>query len=174
MFEYILDNKEWIFSGIGVSILGLIFLFFKYFLKKDISHEKNLEIISRNIPNSETSNLAPNSDIAQEEVFKIMQDFESLPPLQLDDIRSHYRGLNVDWMSEYSSANKKDDDLIRVSLDLITKSFRPISVYCEVKLSEYKQFSILKRKAKIRVIGEVINFEPYHIELSNVKLIFQK
>jgi hypothetical protein len=174
LFEYILDNKEWIFSGIGVFILGLIFLFFKYFLKKDRSQEKNIEIISRNIPNSEISNLAPTSDIAQEEVFKIIQDFESLPPLQLDDIRRHYRGLNVDWMTEYSSVYKKDDDVIRVSLHLITKSFRPISVHCEVKLSEYKQFSILKRKAKIRVTGKVIEFRPYSIELSDVKLVFQK
>lgn len=174
MFEYILNNKEWIFSGIGVSILCLIFLFFKYFLKKDRSQDKNLKIISRNIPDSEKTKLNPTSDIAQEDVLKIMLEFESLPPLQLDDIRTHYRGLNVDWMTEYSSAYKKEDDIIRVSLDLITKSFRPITVWCEVKLSEYKQFSILKRKAKIRVIGKIIEFEPYHIELSVVNLVFQK
>jgi len=174
MIEYILDNKEWIFSGIGVSVLGLLFLIFKYSFKKGSSSDKNIKSIPSNIPKFETPNLAPTGDIAQEEVYKIMQEFESLPPLQLDDVKSHYRGLNVDWMTEYLSAYKKDDDLIRVSLELITKSFRPIFVHCEVNLSEYKQFSILKKKAKIRVIGEIIAFETYSIELSNVKLAFQK
>lgn len=103
-----------------------------------------------------------------------MQEFESLPPLQLDDVLSHFKGLNVDWMTEYLSAHKIDDDLIQVTLTLITKYFRPIYVDCKVKLSEYKKFSILKIKAKIRVIGEIIAFGPYSIGLSNVRLFFQK
>jgi hypothetical protein len=99
---------------------------------------------------------------------------EKMPPLHLDEVRKKYVGLNVDWFAEYSSAYKLNDDLIRVALTAITKSFRPISVWCEVRLSEYKQFSILKKKTKVRVIGTILKFGDYYFELSNVKLFFQK
>lgn len=43
MIDYILNNKEWIFSGIGVSAIALIFLCFKYFFRQNNPpHRKNI------------------------------------------------------------------------------------------------------------------------------------
>jgi len=184
MVDYILNNKEWIFSGIGVAIfIYLIPLLIRHLYKK--KHPvfiKDKDIISSNIntisniTKPEYHEIVQDSAMPQDDVLKIIEELEEMPPLHLDDVTKNYVGINVDWLTEYSSASKitKDDDLIDVSLYLISKSFRPICVRCEVNLSDYKQFSILKRNAKIRVVGKIAKFRPYYIELSNVKLFFLK
>ena len=35
MFDYIMKDKEWIFSGMGVSLVGIVLLVFKYFWHKN-------------------------------------------------------------------------------------------------------------------------------------------
>jgi hypothetical protein len=112
-------------------------------------------------------------DVPQDKVYQIIQELQLIPPLHVDDIKKHYVGLKVDWLTEYYSAYKKNDDWIRVNLTLITESSRPIDVNCEVKLSEYKQFAILKRGSKVRVTGEIAKFESYSFEMSNVRLFFE-
>lgn len=175
MLDYILKNKEWIFSGAGVSAVGLLFLALRYFFRRNaLIHRKNEQSIPTNTPESQPHRMIQPGDIPQEDVYRILQELEEMPPLHLEDVIQNYIGLSVNWLTEYGSAYKKDDDLIRVLLTLTTKSFRPINVSCEVKLSEYKQFSILKRKAKVRVMGNISKFEPYSFELSNVKLFFEK
>jgi hypothetical protein len=175
LLDYILKNKEWIFSGIGVTVIVLLGLVFKYLLrKKDVTNRKNVESIQNNSGESDISKIGQAGDMAQEDVYRIIQELEGMPPLHIDDVTKNYIGLNVDWLTEYNSAYKKGGDLIRVFLTLITESNRPINVRCEVKLSEYKQFSILKRNAKVRVIGKIASFDSYDIELSNIKLFFQK
>jgi hypothetical protein len=177
VLDYILNNKEWIFSSIGVSVIILLLgLAFKYCFRKNggVIFRKDVESIRNNIGESEIPKIVEGGDMAQEDVYGIIQELERMPPLHLYDVTKKYIGLNVDWLTEYASAHKKDEDLIRVFLYLITKSFRPIYVFCEVNLSEYNQFSILKRNAKVRVIGKISHFDCYYIELSKVKLFFQK
>ena len=171
MLDYILKNKEWIFSGIGVSTIALLFLCFKYFFRRNRSHTQNA---ADNTSNSESILEVSDGEFPQEDVYRIMKELEKMPPLHVDDMRRNYVGLKVDWLTEYFSAYEKDDDLIRVNLTLLTKSTRPINVNCEVKLSEYKKFSILKRGAKVRVVGEIAKFESYSFDLSKVMLFFHK
>lgn len=176
MLDYIMENKEWIFSGIGISAGGVIFLVFKYFWHRN----QNIKAMPRtsSAPQTPIITGSPsqtiNSDIPQDDIYRIVQEVEDMPPLHFDDVRKNYIGLNVDWLTEYHSAYKKSDDLIRVDLTAITKSFRPINVYCEVSLSEYKQFSILKRKARVRITGTISKFDSHSFWLSNVKLYFQQ
>lgn len=34
MLDWIMNNKEWVFSGIGISLIGAIISLIKYFLRK--------------------------------------------------------------------------------------------------------------------------------------------
>lgn len=174
MLDYIMKNKEWIFSGIGVSLIaGLLFV-----IKHVWQTNKKIETVANTVALPEPaakgieSQDVKSTDILQDDIERVVQEVEDMPPLHLDDVRKNYIGLYVDWMTEYCSAYKKDDDIIRVSLTAITTCFRPINVNCEVSLSEYKQFSILKRKAKVRIVGTISKFDSYSFELSNVKLFF--
>ena len=73
MFDYILKNKEWIFSGIGVSAITIIFLVFKNFWRKN----QNIETI----PNSTAGSQAPTitSDIPQDDIYKIVREWKRCP-----------------------------------------------------------------------------------------------
>jgi len=170
LIDYILKNKEWIFSGIGVSTIALLFIIFKYFI-----HHKT-PLTNKDKPkgtNVQSDSVIQSGDIPQNQVYRIIKEIEEMPPLQLDSIRKHYIGLNVDWLTEYYSAYKAENGLIKVYLTLITESFRPINVNCEVNFSEYKQFSIVKRGTKIKIIGEISKFEDYSFWIKNAKLFFQ-
>jgi len=169
MIKYILDNKEWIFSGIGVLFFSGIFILIRYLILRNRKViPPTIEGISEDLKVEATQN----SDISQFDVPKIMKSLDDIPPLQLEENLKKFTGLNINWTATYSSAYKKEDDSARIRLDLDVKSFRPITLWCEVKLSDYKKLKILKKNTKIRIIGEITKFENYHIKLSNVKLIF--
>ena len=171
MLDYILKNKEWIFSGIGVSTIVLLFLCFKYFFRRN--NPPNRQNTLNSTPNPQPGTMVQAGDIPQDEVYRIVKEIEEMPPLHVHDVRKNYIGLKVDWLTEYGLAHKRNDDFIQVILTLATKSTLRLGVVCEVKLSEYKQFSILKRGAKIRVVGEIAKFESDFFEISNVRLFFQ-
>lgn len=56
MFTYILENKEWIFSGIGISVIGLMFYFFKSKQKNSTAINENSNSVIVNINNTQENN----------------------------------------------------------------------------------------------------------------------
>jgi hypothetical protein len=95
--------------------------------------------------------------------------------LLINDFRKNYIGLTANWCTKYVSARKVDDSSIRVMLELLTplRLLRPVHIWCVVDLSEYKQFSVLKRRARIRITGNIAELEWDSITLSNVTLYFE-
>lgn len=169
MIKYILNNKEWIFSGIGVLFFSGFIILIRYLIpkiKKFFTPANDVITEDSEIENNQKS------DISQFDVPSIMKSFDDVPPVQLEENLKKFVGLNINWTATYSSAYKKTEDSVRISLDLNVNSFRPITLWCEVNLSEYNQLNILKKNTQIRIIGEIAKFEVYHIELSNVTLIF--
>jgi len=111
--------------------------------------------------------------MSQDDVGRIIKELDDMPPLHIDDITKNYIGFDVNWITRYSSASKYKDDLITVSLTIGLKHTpMPILISCTVKLSDYRQFSILKSGAKVRVVGKIDKFDHYYINLSDVKLFF--
>lgn len=62
MIDFIMKNKEWIFSGIGVTILGLLG---KFLFKKNKPKSKN--VINNNITINNQSNLSQKNELVEEE-----------------------------------------------------------------------------------------------------------
>ncbi len=56
MFTYILENKEWIFSGIGISVIGLMFYFLKSKQKNSTVINENSNSVIVNINNTQENN----------------------------------------------------------------------------------------------------------------------
>ncbi len=188
---------SWIIVGVVVSILMAVLLYSCYWFGynfKDLFPKltktgpalakPEQEVIATELAKPEQEVITPmprdittilqTCNMPQNDVLRLINYLEALPPLLVADLTKHYIGLTVDWLTEYSSARKRTDSLIRVCLFLITDSYRPIQVWCEVDLLEYKRFSILKSKAKIRVTGNIVGFHPYYVELSNVRLYFEQ
>jgi hypothetical protein len=198
MLDYILKNKEWMFSGIGVAIILLIINYFSQ--KKSTKTSKDIESIPSSVKqpevfevkqinskgdddtdtdklsrsdNEQETYITKQSYITQEDARRITRELDEMPPLHIDDVTKNYIGFNVDWITEYFSAHKIKDDLIGVRVFIeASGTVRPIVIHFQVYLSEYKQFSILKSGDKIRVTGQIVKFEPYIIELSNVRVFF--
>jgi hypothetical protein len=163
ILDYIFKNKEWIFSGIGVTLLGLFFFLIKHFLsKKSPMIREEIKNIAETSTNLEPIKIIRSSAMSQEDVGRIMKELDDMPPLHIDDITKNYLGFDVNWLTRYSSASKDKDDLINVCLTIdLRHTVRPILIYCTVKLSDYRQFSILKSGAKVRVVGKIDKFDHY-------------
>ena len=164
MIKYILDNKEWVFSGIGVLFFSGIFILIRYLT---LRNRKVIPSTIKGISEDLKVEAAQNSDISQFDVPKIMKSLDDIPPLQLEENLKKFTGLNINWTATYSSAYKKEGDHARIRFDLDVKSFRPVTLWCEVKLSDYKKLKLLKKNAKIRIIAQDAKFNP--VTISNNK-----
>ena len=107
ILDYIFKNKEWIFSGIGVTLLGLFFFLIKHFLsKKSPMIREEIKNIAETSTNLEPIKIIRSSAMSQEDVGRIMKELDDMPPLHIDDITKNYLGFDVNWLTRYSSASK--------------------------------------------------------------------
>lgn len=44
MEDWIIANKEWLFSGIGVSVIGLIYAFFRWIHKGEAKDKPQMQV----------------------------------------------------------------------------------------------------------------------------------
>ena len=135
MFNWISTNKEWLFSGVGVSVvLGLIYLL------RNLGKQRDRSMVgitpTSEMPQNSVANLAlsaPAPPVARILPLEIYDAVRDLPPLQ------QYEGLHVDWNAELYSASKVHGDDSRVWLALDHKSesesWRYVLIFCEVSIS---------------------------------------
>jgi hypothetical protein len=103
MLKYFIDNKEWIFSGIGIFLLAGGISLLKYFLDKRRDKEK-------------FRTTTKFSDIT---VKKIFDEIQSTPPFQQDAASKHYNGIRVRWEGRLLSVERdkyldKNEHIVRV------------------------------------------------------------
>ncbi len=102
MFEWLWKNKEWIFSGCGVSVLGIVFLAFR----NRSSHKLNSQQLS-SMPNGTSPSgakvydtvLASGSHRIETKPSgnEIAVTVDKSPPYQTAQIGANYVGLVVSW-----------------------------------------------------------------------------
>lgn len=61
--EWIIDNKEWFFSGVGVFILGLIITFFSWLFRKKQKSDDNISVSMKQKGGKNSKNYQSNGDI---------------------------------------------------------------------------------------------------------------
>ncbi len=180
ILECLDKNKEWLFSGVGVAIVGCLgtLLWRKFFPRtasKDeavvilqVSNEKLEQAIT-----SKTLNETPPAHItriASITVAEITEALEKAPPLQKDEVAQHYNGLNVQWETRLWNATKEGDDSIRLTLDFGSGDTN--LVFCNVRLSDYRELGVLPKGAPITVMGRIRAVAPKSATLENVQLFF--
>ena len=90
--------------------------------------------------------------------------------MQKNQVAKNYEGLHVEWDSKLSNAETKGGD--NVLLLLVIGGPIGEYIYCEVKLSDYKELGILKKGAPIRVTGRIKKVKDAYLELDEVQLFF--
>ncbi|MDE3188446.1 MAG: hypothetical protein KGM96_13110 [Acidobacteriota bacterium] len=121
MFEWLIRNKEWLFSGVGVpAVLAVAVLFRKLVLKKfkhlvsspttDTPHLDTLGLRQASFASAvgRTASLPSGNEIA----VKV----DNAPPYQRDQIGANYVGLIVSWPVIFFSLFALDEKRCAVTL----------------------------------------------------------
>jgi hypothetical protein len=181
MFQFILDNKEWLFSGIGVPIFIAIFVVIKNFLwkkKKPIPIKRNSEIVTNLNPSGEkgiTSDeiIVPINQISSITCQKIGELIKNAPPLQRDEVKKNFVGIKVLWDAYLCLASKDDEGIVSLWLSTGNELKDNIySIHCTVAIEKYPELGILPEGSRIKIQGEIAEADIYDIKLINVILCF--
>ena len=95
------NNKVWLFSGVGVAVIGAIFASFRH-IKTDKDEKTQLVIHVHNNhavtqDNDETDVTSASIERISSVTFEMMRDaIENAPPLQRDDVKRNYVGIKIE------------------------------------------------------------------------------
>ena len=178
IIDQIDKNKEWLFSGIGVAIGGLILNWIRRRMFPDKQHSPAARVVAQgsDSPALESRDQSTPPAVASVkktsgvEFSKILSVLRNAPPLQKADVVKHYVGINVQWETRLWSADKDDKDNVRLSLDVDSKE--TTLVHCSVRLSDYRELGVMERGAPITVIGKISAISTLWVDLEDVQLFF--
>lgn len=165
-----------IIFGLGVTVGQTTFI-------KEIFNKKTeAPIQQQTSPPAETKNNSANTtpiDKANTDSLKmseptpiqISEEISKAPPLQQADIARRYEGIKVDWELIFIHAEEKGNDNVLVLLAPGDSAYI-CWVRLGVKLSRYKELSIMDKGKKIRVEGTIYNADPLYVTLQGVKLTY--
>lgn len=178
IIDFLNRNKEWLFSGIGVVLLGLILTALRNRIFPVKNHAPSATVTFQegsSPPQEKLDQLAP-SETAQVtkthtiELSQIASALNKAPPLQKTDLVKHYIGLNVQWETLLWNAERIDDDNVRLVLDFGSANTQ--LVFCSVRLSDYRELGIMEKGTPITVIGRISEVSTSSATLEDVQLFF--
>jgi len=151
MIEFIKNNYQWIFSGVGISVLTLLYFVIRKLFRKKKTKNK-----------SEVFNLLPD---------EIIKEMDKIPPLQRDKLKESYNGLRVEWKTKFLIANLSKNG--NVHLMLLDRGNYPW-ICCDVKINDYPELKVVKEGAVIWISGEIIEVDGNKITVKPSSLRFVK
>jgi hypothetical protein len=161
--QYIAGNKEWIFSGIGVTLLVGLWVLFRRLVAKRSPHPA---------PTSDAAPppaAEPRSPSVHPTPRDIIKQLEALPPFQRPAARTAYLGIPVKWHVTLHSVTPLPNGLAH--LMLLDRGSYPW-VYCDVSLASYPQVKIAKTGDSLTVSGTIADVEGNAVILATPVLDF--
>jgi hypothetical protein len=178
MVQFILDNKEWIFSGIGVAILGGLIAILSRGLQKSRAKPPQviIHVSGTDQNNSEENKATEITPVSIKRIspirFKdIKKAIDEAPPLQRDQVRKNFVGIKVEWDTYLKGATKQKDDMVHLGLRT-EENFGLDTIWCMVPLSQYRELGVLPEGTRIRIQGEIEDADSWDVTLKNVTLFF--
>lgn len=182
--SYLFENKEWIFSGIGVFALGGAFALFKMFINKrkpkqvtyDIdeklknftkatqeSTEKMYQSLEKlqalrvgtEQPNFNNKNKVPSNITLKE----IISDIHDAPPFQTRDKEKQYNGIYVEWSGKLWNVvtnhfANKDENVVKVEINPYHDDILYRIIF-DANINDYPELKVLKKNSEIKVKGNI-------------------
>ncbi len=179
MIDFILQNKEWLFSGVGISVvLGIIAISKKMLHGKRDKDRTNEVVIhlsaSREMINSTDQKNVISIERLRTISFKEIENaIKTAPPLQRDEVKKNFTGIKVGWDTYLKGASKEDESIVSLRLSPGPDPLDSLyTISCRVSLQDYRELGILPEGSRIRIHGEIASADRFDIELINVKLFF--
>lgn len=172
MIDWIWNNKEWIFSGIGVAvILGVASFSARFIRRRSTQAQLPTGVVLQTVIDSSpagpgfdspaTSSIAPDS---------VLNAVTSAPLLQQPDIAKHYCGVRVDWTGTLISARKRKEGEVSLLIRCGSGSSAP-AVSFDINPNDYPGLGLLQREDPIRVSGIIDGIQYEIIDLKDVRLV---
>ena len=179
LIKWIIKNIKWVFSGIGVFILGIPFTIVMIVISQRQSASPRQPVVTTDsirfsAPNTtelQSGNLSTHSNehISSLTIDEITNSIVQAPPLQRSTVAKSYVGIKVEWDAYLRVAGKIRDDKVLLILDNRKDPPRK-HIECVVSLSEYRELGILPEYSKIKVSGEIESASVMSVSLRNVVL----
>jgi hypothetical protein len=173
MIDWIIKNKEWLFSGLGIAIFMVVFTIASRILSQRRHNQGQLEptqlthyLEQTTVPVSPTRNLP----LLDKSLKEIIDDIDSRPLYQRDDVKKHYIGTLIRFEGLLSSVRKKDENNIYVRLYTATSSSIYPAVEFVVSIADYPQLKFLHKNAPLVVEGKIVSISVIKATLEDVKI----
>jgi hypothetical protein len=169
MIEWIWNNREWLFSGLGVFIIGgAIAAIYRHFKKSPPQ-----QIVQVILPQT---SVKEDKTIAQVTPAQIFDEMQKLPILQQQQFREHYKGLRVSWRGKlsYICTSRINDDHYTVIFRMPSTSGASdmYSVTFDIPQSKYPGLGLLHEGSFIDVTGSIERLDVFDVHLTDVDLSF--
>ena len=169
MLAWLNTNKEWLFSGLGITLVAGLVAAVRAAVSKPRSTPTAAAPTA--IPLEQSDAVVPATTVRVSAISaqEIHDAIASAPPMQQEDKARHFIGLRVQWRTELISATRRDDS---VRLQLRGGGSSRPTVWCRVRFDEYRELAILSTNSPIIVNGLIESAENFRIELKEVGLTF--
>ena len=163
MLEWLSNNKEWLFSGIGITLLGLVYLGINKFLmgreNMKIGHKTD-QLSEINSHEKDTPlNMTPS---------ELVHAIDDVPPYQREEVAKHYVGLLVRWKGELRSASPSKGK--KIALLLSRQQMGSVIVECSVNESDYPSLKVMKEGTLVVIQGKIARISYGHVVLKDAEL----
>lgn len=152
--QWIWENRTWLFSGIGVAIIGLLLrLLVKTCSRKECAR-----------PNGLTAGAADEPPVRK--LTSVLAEFAAVPLLQQADLVKHYVGLRVRLSGQITSAEHQGD-----AVKLMLSSGSDLGLYgaiFQLDPTAHRGVGLLKQGTPATVVGDIAYMTPYWATLENV------
>ena len=171
MIDWIIKNREWLFSVVGVAILLGVATFIRRRLStKSTPTESSAVSMVMVVPNH---NHQPKDSFEVEGYSKkpspkeIWAAIQATPPFQQPAKSSSYVGLKVQWVTTFQSCTNQGVGKVKIHMT-DPKSIQ--WVYLEdLEIEKYPQFKIAHTGARIQFAGTITR-----VEISGIFVVPEK
>lgn len=162
MIAWLINNKEWFFSGVGAVIAGGLVT---------IIYEKSkLNISNPHVDRPETEKEPWSEDDyhSHPTLGEIKSQIEAAPPYQQTAIKNSFTGLRVKWELKLSTASPTEKGKVRVMLSG-PRIMDPFVMFT-VSGAKYPALKLAHEGVPVWVAGSITGVDLGTVLLSNVKL----
>lgn len=183
MIDLISKHYQWIFSGIGVLIITILYNIIKKkhdskdkFSSNKISN-KDSEEAAIHIGNKVVNNFNIESNSEQNKTTPIISNIEATEirrrinesaPFQKKQIASNYIGVKIKWDITLQAVHEPKDNLVNV-MSFYKESYPWI--YFTIDIDKYPIFKIAEVGKKFTIIGIISNTDGATFEIEIEKII---
>jgi hypothetical protein len=171
MIEWIIRNKEWLFSGAGLAIAIAVVGVLRRVMQREAG-TRLLPVVepSRQFPASRESLVPTTSAALPMTLDAIYKDINSRPPFQREDAERSYLGVRLRYTGCLSSAKRRGK---RKHIDIVlhANDSRRSRIFLALDEDTYPEVKVMTEGTVLTVEGRVTDLSYDALSLEEARII---